>query len=58
MSDVLRKVIALSILIIGAALLWAGRRSSTDAQDAKNELDATLAYTRERAASRSASGRD
>ena len=36
MSDVVRKVIALSILIIGAGLLWAGRRSYTDAADAKN----------------------
>jgi hypothetical protein len=51
MSDMLRKVMALSILIIGAGLLWAGRRSSTDAQDAKNELDSTVAYARERAAS-------
>src|ERR1700758_1687183 len=51
MSDVVRKIIALSILIIGAGLLWAGRRSYTDAADAKNEMDATIANARERAAS-------
>jgi hypothetical protein len=50
MSDVVRKVIALSILIIGAGLLWAGRRSYTDAADAKTEMDSTIAYARERAA--------
>ena len=51
MSDVVRKVIALSILIIGAGLLWAGRRSYTDAEDAKSEMDTTVAYARERTAS-------
>ena len=51
MSDVVRKVIALSILIIGAGLLWAGRRSYSDAEDAKNEMDATVASAREHAAS-------
>jgi hypothetical protein len=50
MSDVVRKVIALSILIIGAGLLWAGRRSYNDAESAKNEMDSTIAYARERAA--------
>jgi len=50
MSDMVRKIIALSILIIGAGLLWAGRRSDTDAQDAKNEMEATIADARERAA--------
>jgi len=50
MSDVVRKIIALSILIIGAGLLWAGRRSDTDAEDAKNEMDATIAEARERTA--------
>ncbi len=51
MSDVVRKVIALSILIIGAGLLWAGRRSYTDAEDAKNQIDNTLTAVREKAAS-------
>ncbi len=51
MSDVTRKVIALSILILGAGLLWAGRRSSDEAATAKNEMDATIRQARERAAS-------
>jgi hypothetical protein len=51
MSDQVRKVIALSILIIGAGLLWAGRRSYNDAEAAKNEMDTTIACARERAAS-------
>jgi Phospholipase B len=52
MSDVVRKVIALSIPIIGVGLLWAGGRSSSnDAEAAKNETEATIAYARERAAS-------
>ena len=52
MSDVVRKVIALSILIIGAGLLWAGGRSSSnDAEAAKNETEGAIAYARERAAS-------
>jgi hypothetical protein len=52
MSDVVRKVIALSILIIGTGLLWAGGRSSSnDAAAAKNETESTIAYDRERAAS-------
>ncbi|HYA61850.1 MAG TPA: hypothetical protein VED66_01525, partial [Candidatus Sulfotelmatobacter sp.] len=50
MSDVARKIIALSILIIGAGLLWAGRRSYNDAEAAKSEMDSTIAYARERAA--------
>jgi len=51
MSDVVRKVIALSIVILGAALLWAGRRSYTDAQDAKTAMDASVASAQEQAAS-------
>lgn len=51
MSDVVRKVIALSILILGAGLLWAGRRSYTDPEDAKDQTKATVAAARERAAS-------
>jgi Phospholipase B len=50
MSDVARKVIALAILIIGALLLWKGKHSYTDAEDAKSEMDSTIAYARERAA--------
>lgn len=51
MSDVVRKIIALSILIIGAGLLWTGRRSYNDAEAAKNEMDATIAHAHERMAS-------
>ena len=51
MSDVGRKVVALSIVILGAGLLWAGRRSYTDADDAKTEMNATIAAAREHAAS-------
>ena len=47
MSDVARKVIALSIVILGAGLLWAGRRSYTDAVDAKKEMEGTIAAARE-----------
>ena len=50
MSDVVRKVIALSILIIGGGLLWAGRRSYSDTEDARNDLHATVAAARERQA--------
>jgi hypothetical protein len=50
MSDLVRKIIALSILIIGAGLLYAGRRTHNDAEAAKNEMDTTIAYARERAA--------
>jgi hypothetical protein len=52
MSDVARKVIALSILILGGVLLiWAGRRSHTDSQDAKNQMDATIASAQQQTAS-------
>jgi hypothetical protein len=51
MSDVVRKVIALSIVIIGAGLLWAGRRSYRDAQDAKNEMDGAIASAHEQVTS-------
>jgi len=51
MSDVVRKIIALSILIIGAGLLYARRTPDTDAGDAKNEMDSTIANARERATS-------
>jgi hypothetical protein len=50
MSDVLRKVMAISILILGAGLLWAGRRSYIDKESARNEMEGTIAYARERAA--------
>ncbi|MGB7437931.1 MAG: C45 family peptidase [Candidatus Acidiferrum sp.] len=50
MSDGLRKVVALAIVVIGAALLiWAGGRSHTDAEAAKHEMDAAIASAREHA---------
>jgi hypothetical protein len=51
MSDVVRKIIALSILIVCALLPWAGRRTYNDAEAAKNEMQTIIAYARERAAS-------
>ena len=51
MSDVGRKVIALSIVILGAGLLWAGRRSYTDSEDARKHMDTTIASAYERTAS-------
>jgi hypothetical protein len=51
MSDVGRKVIALSIVILGAGLLWAGRRSYTDSEDARKHMDTTIALAYERTAS-------
>jgi len=50
MSDVVRKVIALSILIIGAALLWIGKPSYNEADAAKSEMDMAISNARERAA--------
>jgi len=56
MSDVVRKVIALSILIIGAGVIWAGRRTTSAGEDqaAKDDMDATIASARERAAANDA----
>ncbi len=51
MSDVARKIMALSILIIGTGLLWGGRSSYTDVEAAKKEMEITIADARERAAS-------
>jgi hypothetical protein len=51
MSDVVRKIIALSILIIGGAILWAVRSPQNEAEAAKNHIEATISEARERAAS-------
>jgi hypothetical protein len=51
MSDVVRKLIAVSILTIGAALLWLIGRSHNDAQDAKNKMENAIATAHENAAS-------
>ena len=51
MADAVRKVIAILILVIGMALLWAGGHSSSNGAEAvKNETEGTLAAARERAA--------
>ena len=51
MSDVVRKIIALTVVILGAVLLLAGRRSYTDSQDAKDQAKAAIVAARERVAS-------
>jgi hypothetical protein len=51
MSDVARKVIAIAIVVISAALMWIVGRHHSDADEAKNEMDTTIASARERAAS-------
>jgi Phospholipase B len=51
MSNAVRRIIAVVILLAGAALLWIARDSAKEAEVAKSDLDATLAYARERAAS-------
>jgi Phospholipase B len=51
MSDMARKVVALSIAIVGAVLLWAPWRSNIDAQEAKKNMDAAIASAREVASS-------
>jgi hypothetical protein len=51
MSDVVRKVIALSVIIIGAGLLWAVKTPQNEAEAAKNHTDAAIAEARERATS-------
>jgi len=50
MSDGIRRVVALSVLILGTGLLWATGRSTNDEDVAKNDQDAALAFARERAA--------
>ena len=51
MSDGIRRLAAVLILIAGAALLWLAGPHSHDAEAAKNDLDSTVAYAREHAAS-------
>jgi len=52
MSDVVRKTIAaFTVVILGLVLLWVGRRSYTDSEDAKDHSKATIAAARERVAS-------
>jgi hypothetical protein len=51
MSNGIRRLAAVLILFVGAALLWLAGRQSQNAQAAKNDLDSTVAYARERATS-------
>jgi hypothetical protein len=51
MSDVVRKVIALSIVVVGAGLLWVAAHPNVGADEAKNNMDAIVASARKRAAS-------
>jgi hypothetical protein len=51
MSDGIRRIVALSVLLLGTGLLWVAGRSNNDEANAKNDQDATLAANRERAAS-------
>ncbi len=51
MSDGIRRLAAIFILLVGAALLWLAGLHSHDAEAARNELDSTVTYAREHAAS-------
>jgi hypothetical protein len=51
MSNGIRRLAAVLILIAGAALLWLAGQHSNDAAAAKDDLDSTVAYAREHAAS-------
>ena len=51
MSNGIRRFAAVLILVAGAALLWLAGRHSNDAEAAKDDLDSTVAYAREHAAS-------
>jgi Phospholipase B len=48
MSDVVRRVVALSIMIVGAGFLWVFGQSGSDAEDANKHMEATIASARER----------
>ena len=51
MSDVVRKIIALSIIIIGAGLLWVVKDPGNEPDAAHNHIDSTISEARMRAAS-------
>src|SRR6266404_5494187 len=51
MPDGIRRIVALSVLLLGTGLLWVAGRSNNDAENAKSDQDATLAANRERSAS-------
>jgi hypothetical protein len=50
MSDGIRRSVALFVLVAGTAWLWLSGRSSIETDAAKNEMDSTMASTRQRAA--------
>jgi hypothetical protein len=50
MSNGLRRIFAVTILIAGAALLWLAGPAINGADEAKSELDSSVAYARERVA--------
>lgn len=50
MSENIRRILAVLILVEGAGLLWLSGRAANDAEALKNEMDSTVAYARERAA--------
>ena len=51
MSNGMRRIFAIVILFVGVSLLWLAGQGKNDAEAAKSELDATVANSRERAAS-------
>jgi Phospholipase B len=51
MSDAVRRVIAVSILIVGAVLLWIGKSSHSDAEEARKEMNLRIESAREQKAS-------
>ena len=50
MSDGIRRIIAILVLVAGAALLWVTGNSSHSAEAANNEIRATVAANQELAA--------
>ena len=51
MSNGMRRIVAVVVLVTGAVLLWLARDAYKEAEAAKTELESTAAYARERAAS-------
>ena len=49
MSNGVRRIVAVVVLIAGAVLLWLARDAYKEAEAAKTELESTAAYARERA---------
>src|SRR5215468_9981003 len=51
MSDGIRRIVALSVLLLGTGLLWVVGRTTNDAETAKDDQDTALTEARERATS-------